>query len=200
MGYLLQGFVLGLAYLAPIGMQNMYVINAAMRERRVRALQVALITICFDVSLALACFFGIGTLLSRLPSLKTIVLLVGSLAVFYIGFGLIRSRPQMESTAASEVPLSKVVTNCFTVTWLNPQAVIDGSLLLGGFRASLPGSSALLFISGVVMASCTWFLGLAVLVSSFRHLINQPTMRIINVACGAIIICFALRLTLSAIK
>jgi hypothetical protein len=34
--FLLQGFLLGLAYLAPIGMQNMYVINSAMRMSRPR--------------------------------------------------------------------------------------------------------------------------------------------------------------------
>ena len=28
--FLVQGFLLGFAYLAPIGMQNMYVINSAM--------------------------------------------------------------------------------------------------------------------------------------------------------------------------
>lgn len=34
--FLLQGFLLGLAYLAPIGMQNMYVINSAMRMGRLK--------------------------------------------------------------------------------------------------------------------------------------------------------------------
>ena len=56
--YVLQGFLLGLAYLAPIGMQNMYVINSAIRMTRLRAYQVAGLTFVFDISLALACFFG----------------------------------------------------------------------------------------------------------------------------------------------
>lgn len=28
--------------------------------------------------------------------------------------------------------LVKVAADCFVVTWLNPQAIVDGTLLLGG--------------------------------------------------------------------
>jgi L-lysine exporter family protein LysE/ArgO len=86
--YLLQGFFLGLAYLAPIGMQNMYVINSAMRMSRIRAYQVAFITFFFDVSLALACFFGVGAILERFPVIRGAVLLFGFLAATYIGIRL----------------------------------------------------------------------------------------------------------------
>ena len=56
----LQGLTIGLAYVAPIGMQNLFVINSALTQPRRRALLTALIVIAFDISLALACFFGIG--------------------------------------------------------------------------------------------------------------------------------------------
>ena len=58
----LQGLTIGLAYVAPIGMQNLFVINSALTQPRRRALLTALIVIAFDISLALACFFGIGAL------------------------------------------------------------------------------------------------------------------------------------------
>ena len=70
--FLLQGFLLGLAYLAPIGMQNMYVINSAMCMSRLRAFQVAFFTFAFDISLALACFFGVGLFLDILPFLRVL--------------------------------------------------------------------------------------------------------------------------------
>lgn len=31
----------------------------------------------------------------------------------------------------------------FSVAWLNPQAIIDGSLILGSFRTSLAGDSSI---------------------------------------------------------
>ncbi|HMA59430.1 MAG TPA: LysE family transporter, partial [Halanaerobiales bacterium] len=88
--YLTQGLLLGLAYVAPIGMQNLYVINTALSGDKKRTYQVAGFTIIFDILLALACFFGIGLLLKNVPSLKSTILLVGSILVILIGFKLIK--------------------------------------------------------------------------------------------------------------
>ena len=60
MGFFFQGLTLGLAYVAPIGMQNLFVIDSALTKPRRRALLTALIVLFFDVSLSLSCFFGIG--------------------------------------------------------------------------------------------------------------------------------------------
>ncbi|CAG9709399.1 hypothetical protein [Clostridium neonatale] len=57
---ILRGFTIGLAYLAPIGMQNLYVINSALCRKRSQMYMVVFTTIFFDISLSLACFFGIG--------------------------------------------------------------------------------------------------------------------------------------------
>jgi L-lysine exporter family protein LysE/ArgO len=43
---------------------------------------------------------------------------------------------------------------------MNPQAIIDGTLLFGGFRASLLTDAINAFIIGVALASSTWFTGL----------------------------------------
>ena len=55
----LQGFLMGLAYVAPIGLQNLFVINTALTQTRRRAYATAFIVMFFDITLALACFFGI---------------------------------------------------------------------------------------------------------------------------------------------
>lgn len=70
MDFYLQGLTLGLAYVAPIGMQNLFVINSALTQTRLRALVTALIVIFFDVTLALACFFGIGLIMQNTPPCK----------------------------------------------------------------------------------------------------------------------------------
>jgi len=51
-GYFIQGFVLGIAYVAPIGIQNLYVINSALSNNKLRAYIITLIIIFFDISLA----------------------------------------------------------------------------------------------------------------------------------------------------
>ena len=65
MKYFLQGLTMGLAYVAPIGLQNLFVINSALTHTRKCALLTALIVIFFDVTLALACFFGVGAVMQR---------------------------------------------------------------------------------------------------------------------------------------
>jgi L-lysine exporter family protein LysE/ArgO len=198
--FILQGLALGLAYVAPIGMQNIYVINTALSKSRLRAYQVALITIFFDITLGLACFLGIGALLSKYGTLKLVVLLFGGLAVIYIGIQLIRSVPNMNREIDIDKSLLQVAVTCFTVTWLNPQAIIDGSLLLGGMRVSLPGTAANLFILGVCMASFTWFASLTTIVSVFKHSFNEKAIKWINIICGVIIIFYGLKLLYTFLK
>ena len=50
----LQGLTMGLAYVAPIGLQNLFVINTALTQPRKRVYATALIVIFFDVTLGLA--------------------------------------------------------------------------------------------------------------------------------------------------
>lgn len=192
--YFFQGFLLGIAYVAPIGMQNMYVINTAVSTTRLRSLVTGLITSFFDISLALACFFGVGLFLERIPLLKTLFLGFGCAAVVYIGTGLIRSKPSENRSTEIKESILKTVVKCFTVTWLNPQAIIDGSMLLGGFKASLSGTGSVLFITGVAAASLTWFTSISISVSMFKRFLNNKVLKYINIACGLIIIFFGLRL------
>jgi len=174
-------------------MQNMYVINSAMCMSRIRAYQVALITFFFDVSLALACFFGVGAVLERFPMLRGAVLLFGFLAATYIGIGLILSKPELKDIPMNE-PLARVAAMCFAVTWFNPNAIIDGTLLLGGIRASLSFNASNLFVLGVALASLTWFTGLVTVISVFKSRINGGLLRLINGVCGGVIIAYGLKL------
>jgi len=96
--------------------------------------------------------------------------------------------------------LIQIASTCFAVTWLNPQALIDGSLLLGGFRAALSTEASNLFIIGVCGASFLWFGGLTTVVSVFKNNFNYKVIRWINIICGGIIIYFGLKLGYSFIK
>ena len=92
-----QGLAIGLAYVAPIGMQNLFVINTALTQPRRRALLTALIVIFFDITLALFCFFGIGTVVERFTLLQLLLLLCGGIIVTRIGVGLIQEEPPWTS-------------------------------------------------------------------------------------------------------
>ncbi|GFZ22497.1 L-lysine permease [Lacrimispora indolis] len=198
--HFLQGLTMGLAYVAPIGLQNLFVINTALTQSRRRAAATAFVVIFFDISLALACFFGIGALMEQFPWVQKLVLLAGSVIVIVIGAGLLRDRGTLDTSADVNLPLRQVVATAFVVTWLNPQAIIDGTMMLGAFRVTLPAEQSLAFMAGVASASCLWFLGLTVFITLFSHKFNDRVLRAINVVCGAVIIFYGLKLLLSFIK
>ena len=187
----LQGLTMGLAYVAPIGLQNLFVINTALTQKRSRAYLTALIVIFFDVTLAFACFFGIGAIMQRFEWLRMAVLLVGSGIVIWIGIGLLRDRGPEDTAAAVDVPWAKVVTTACVVTWFNPQAIIDGTMMLGAFHAALPAGESTRFILGVTSASCLQLAG---------HRFSRNMLRIINLICGSVVIFYGGKLLWSFLQ
>ena len=193
MDFYLQGLALGLAYVAPIGMQNLFVINSALTQTRLRALVTALIIIFFDVTMALACFFGIGLVMQKYPPVQLGILLLGGLVVVYIGVSLLKSSVR-QIGSAQQMPLGKTVWAACVVTWFNAQAVIDGTMLLGAFKASMTEAQSLHFLFGVLSASCLWFVTLAMIVSLAGSLVTPRVLGVINKICGAVIAVYGLRL------
>lgn len=194
MGYFFQGLTMGLAYVAPIGLQNLFVINSALTHTRRRALLTAWIVIFFDVTLALVCFFGIGAVMERYQWLQMVILCVGSLIVIYIGIGLLRAKAEEIDRSKTTDSIRKTISSACVVTWFNPQAIIDGTMMLGAFHVTLPAQQSIPFISGVGIASCLWFTGITLAISLFSDRFNAKTLRMINVVCGVIIIFYGCKL------
>lgn len=194
MEHFFQGLTMGLAYVAPIGLQNLFVINAALTETRARALLTAWIVVFFDITLALACFFGIGVMMEKYQWLQKIILLLGSLIVIYIGIGLLRTKTGEINTEKKSFSILKTIYTACVVTWFNPQAIIDGTMMLGAFRATLPPDGIMPFISGVASASCLWFTLVTVMIFLFRNCFNSKVLRIINIICGGVIIFYGIKL------
>lgn len=190
----LTGLTMGLAYVAPIGLQNLFVINTALTAPRRRAVTTALAVIFFDVSLALACFFGAGFLMDRLPWLRLLLLGAGSLVVLHIGIGLLRSREKALAAGKTEGSFLRAVGTACVVTWFNPQAILDGTLMLGAFHASLSAAGGLRFICGVASASCLWFLGVTLGISLFSARFTPRILLWINRICGCVVIFYGLKL------
>lgn len=200
MNIFLQGLTMGLAYVAPIGMQNLFVINSALTNKRKRALLTALIVIFFDITLSLACFFGIGTIMQKFKWLQMVILCVGSLIVIYIGISLLRAKTQDLEKDQPTMSIKKTISSACVVTWFNPQAIIDGTMMLGAFHVTLAAGQETPFITGVACASFSWFIGLTFLISLISSKFNAKVMRWINVVCGVIIIGYGIKLFVSFVQ
>ena len=199
MEYFFQGLTMGLAYVAPIGVQNLFVINSALTQNRLRALLTALIVIFFDITLALACFFGIGVIMEHYKWLQMLIILAGSIIIIYIGIGLLRDKCSEIVRNAPPPSITSTIYTACVVTWFNPHAIIDGTMMLGAFNASLPPTQSTAFILGVASASCIWFTGLSMTISLLSDRFNAKVLRTINIVCGIVIIFFGCKLLLNLI-
>ena len=200
MNIFLQGLTMGLAYVAPIGMQNLFVINSALTNKRKRALLTALIVIFFDITLSLACFFGIGTIMQKFKWLQMVILCMGSLIVIYIGISLLRAKTQDLEKDQPTMSIKKTISSACVLTWFNPQAIIDGTMMLGAFHVTLAAGQETPFITGVACASFSWFIGLSFFISLISSKFNAKVMRWINIVCGVIIIGYGIKLFVSFVQ
>lgn len=199
MGFWIQGFLIGLASMAPIGMQNLFVINTALVQNWGRLLLTCFIVIAFDILLTCGAFFGIGWVLSVFPLLKTAVLLLGGGVVVYMGIGILRDQPEIKSLATS-IPIKKIILMAILVSWGNPQALLDTSLMFGAFRASLPAHGIELFLVGIISATFVWFLGLGIGMKLVAGKISTKVLVWVNRICGTFIGLYGIKLIVEGIQ
>ena len=202
MNLFLEGLILGYAYAMPIGPQNLFVIDSALKSTKRQALVTALVVGLMDVSLAFGCFWGIGLLIRHSPLLKSIMLGLGTAFLVVLSVKLM-----MTKTVGSDVDKPKItgrllsiIQLCFILTWLNPQALIDGSLLFGGYSAKLSGASPIAFLGGMTTASFSWFFILTAVISTFRSKLSFQFIRTINVACGILMLLLGLKMGINFIN
>ncbi|GHV83232.1 hypothetical protein AGMMS50212_05720 [Spirochaetia bacterium] len=119
--YILQGFIFGIAYVAPIGAQNIFIINISTNNDIKYILKSVFVVIFFDISLALACFIGVGIIFDIIPFFKNILLCIGCLVITFMGIRLIINKKEIEYKEQNgQLPLLKIIGLSFSVAWLNP--------------------------------------------------------------------------------
>ncbi len=198
--YFVKGLMLGFAYVAPIGVQNLFAVNTSLTQTKKRAYITAFIIMFFDITLSIACFLGAGAVMSTSKWLELIVMGIGSLVVIYIGYSIIKSEANMDGNTDVDIPLAKVITTACVVTWFNPQALIDGTMLLGASKAAIPQAYGYVFILGVCVASASWWFGLTTIITLFKAKITSKIFRVINIVCGAFILFYGANLLWDFIK
>ncbi|MEG2455139.1 MAG: LysE family transporter, partial [Oscillospiraceae bacterium] len=94
----------------------------------------------------------------------------------------------------TNISIPKIITTACVVTWFNPQALIDGTMMFGAFRATIPAEHLWHFMAGSASASIMWFFGITALLQIFHSKFTPKILRIINVVCGCVIIFYGLKL------
>ena len=196
----LRGILVGFAFVAPIGMQNIYMFNNALSNKMSKALLYNFLVWFCDAPFSFAAFYGIGALISANEIVKIIVMIIGGALTSYIGFNIIRSAKQTAiGSDRKKQTLKQALMTALIVSWGNPQAMIDGTMMLGASRATLTFEQSILFITGVVTASFIWDHGITIGFNLLRDKLPKKFLLAINLISGIIVAVYGLYLILTGI-
>ncbi|WP_152360928.1 LysE/ArgO family amino acid transporter [Microlunatus speluncae] len=198
---LVAGFGMGLSLIVAIGAQNSYLLRQAIR--RDRAAAVAGICIVSDLVLILLGIGGIGILVQQAPVIIDVMRWCG--AAFLIGYGVLAARraigaEQQLDTGTGPAPAGRVIITALALTWLNPHVYLDTVLLLGTVANTHGPDDRWVFGAGAILASCCWFLTLALAGRLLRPAFARPlTWRILDGTFAVIMFGLGASLIISAI-
>ncbi len=175
----LEGLILGFSLIIPIGTQNAYILRQGTLGRH-PYLAASVCGVC-DSLLIIAGGLGIGSVISGNPLIRRLAVIGGVVFLVYYGLRSLRRAMKPLKTASSEEggadsagPML-VLVSAIAFSLLNPHAILDATVLIGGIAAQKePWDLRLSFVCGTIVASWTWFYGLAYFATLLRPVFRKP--------------------------
>ncbi|MDL2343466.1 LysE/ArgO family amino acid transporter [Deinococcus sp. MIMF12] len=182
----LRGLSLGLSLIVAIGPQNAFVLRQGLTRRH--AALAALACSLADTGLITLGVLGVGAFLSRNPALTTAGTLAGAAFLLWYGWRSLQTA-RHPGTLQAEGPAAQttggVIATAAAFSFLNPHALLDTVVLLGGASAGLGERARLAFLGGAVLASWLWFFSLALLAGRLAPLMRSPrAWQVLDVLIG----------------
>ncbi|MDQ2995198.1 MAG: LysE family transporter [Pseudomonadota bacterium] len=198
MSVLNAGLTLGFGLIISMGPQNLFLIRQGLKKEH--PYFVALICALCDTALILLSTFGVNKLIVAYPIAKTIMTVLGALFLLaygaksiYSGIKQWQSPSVMNLLKASKnFSWTRLLLMTVSFSLLNPQAIVDTMIMIGGAVSQYPEEEQLLFVAGVISASFIWFAGIATLSSSCARYLNTSTFwSMLEITSGIIMSCFS---------
>ncbi|HWG98509.1 MAG TPA: LysE family transporter [Pilimelia sp.] len=188
----LSGLLLGLALIAPIGPQNVFIVGQGLAVGMPRALWAVLAAGFCDSLLIVAGAAGVSGIISAVPVVRLVLLAGGAVFLGYLGVQGLRSRgSRLEGLDAKPVAPRQVIAGTVTVSLLNPHAILDTVGVIGAAVAAQPADSRMLFAGGTLSASWLWFLFLAAAAAMLRRRLTPRATVWFDRASGLVMLFFA---------
>jgi len=187
---LLTGMALGLALIAPIGPQNLFVLNAGLAVGIPRVFAASLAVTACDTLLITLGTLGAGRMLDAVPATRTLLLAAGVLFLLYLGAQGLRQTVQERD---QPVPVGRrLLPQAAAVSLLNPHAILDTVGVIGAAAAAQTGASRPFFAAGAVTASLLWFGLLGASAAAVRSRLTLKSRVLIQRSSAVIMLGFAL--------
>lgn len=179
---LLQGMGLGASLIIPIGAQNAYVLNQAIRRRH--HLIIAFVCSLLDLFFIPLGIFGGGHFMSNHPMVLDILSVGGVLFLTFYAFMSLRSAFGQLEPLAMDVTDQQLNTSrrtaifgALAVTLFNPHLYLDTVVILGSIGGQYSEHERLSFAVGSVLMSFIWFYGLSIGGAKLSSFLSKPMVR-----------------------
>ena len=194
-----SGFALGGSLIIAIGAQNAFILRQGLIRRHVFVL--CLICALSDALLIGAGVAGLGSIISRSPTLITVVTLAGAaFLATYAAMAFRRAwRPAaMVAGSPQGMDLKQAIATCLAFTFLNPHVYLDTVVLLGSLSAAFEGRERAAYGIGAAVASFVWLFGLGYGARLLAPLFARPAAwRVLDILIGVVMSLLALGLLFS---
>ncbi len=182
-----QGFALSAGLIVAIGAQNVFVLTQG--ARRHRPWLVAGVCTACDGLLIAAGVGGVGGLAAASPGVSGLLALAGAAFLLVYGLRAFKNAYSGESLALAEdaalPPVRAILLAALGVSLLNPHALLDTVVLIGGLSSRLDAGGRLLFGLGAVTASACWFFSLSLGGRLLAPVLRRPgAWRVLDVLVG----------------
>ncbi|WP_035055509.1 LysE/ArgO family amino acid transporter [Andreprevotia chitinilytica] len=172
----LNGMALTASLIMAVGAQNAFVLRQGI-ARRYMFLTALVCSLC-DLVLMSAGVAGMGELLAAAPGLQHWMAIGGAIFVTWYGAMALKKavHPGTLSPDANQglANPKAVVIAALGFSVLNPHALLDTIVLVGGIGAQQPVADRPIFLAGAVGFSFIWFFSLAFGASQLTPLFKKP--------------------------
>jgi L-lysine exporter family protein LysE/ArgO len=198
--YWLAPYTKGMATMATlivaIGIQNVFVLRQGVKREAV----FMTVTICFlcDVLLVTLGTAGLGALIAASPILSAIVAFGGAAFLLFYGVRALRAAKKaagLDLGAAQGISRTTVAMTAFAVSLLNPHAILDTVVIVGGVATRYDGVLRAACALGAVTMSGIWFYGLGYGARWLAPVLGRRKIwRIIDLVIGVMMLSLAFSL------
>ncbi|MGE3623660.1 MAG: LysE/ArgO family amino acid transporter, partial [Bdellovibrionales bacterium] len=197
-----KGFVTMAALIMAIGVQNAFVLRQGLKREAVFTAA----TICFfgDMLMVVLGTAGLGALFAASPVLSLVIAFGGAAFLLYYGIrSLIAAKHAkgLDLGSAAKVSRASVALTAAAVSFLNPHAILDTVVLIGGLAGRYAEPARSLCALGAITASALWFYGIAYGARGLAPVLTKPKIwRLIDLIIGIMMLSLAFGLARDGLK
>lgn len=191
------GLIVGMLIAAPVGPVNVLCIQRAIERGFWGGIAAGIGSVMGDALIALCAGLGVGTVSGVVETHRSVIQVIGGLALMVFGLRLYFSAPRLElETDGSPARLKDFVWDIpqtFFLTITNPGAVLGLFAVFGGVSTFVEVHSTidvLLLVAAIASGSMLWWVTLSNLIGRYRHRIDLQALNVVNRIAGLLLAIF----------